>query len=110
MKYYYDPALGVRAFESDGSQDHLITNAMRPLTPEEVVEHVSPTLTYKQALDALNSTYQVDIAKLNNAFALTMLADGPSEAAKMAAIRTQYETRKAQHVANIAALKLEYGV
>lgn len=67
-------------------------------------------LTYKQALDALNATYQADIAKLNNAFALTLLADGPSEATKMAAIRAQYEARRAQHTANIAALKVEYGV
>lgn len=69
-----------------------------------------PGPTYKQALDALNATYQADIAKLNNAFALTLLADGPTEATKMAAIRAQYETRKTQHTANIAALKLEYGV
>ena len=66
--------------------------------------------TYKQSLDSLNVTYQADVAKLNNAFALTLLAEGPSEVAKMATIRGQYEARKAQHVANIAALKLEYGV
>lgn len=66
--------------------------------------------TYKQALDALNATYQADIARFNNAFALALLADGPGEAAKTAAIRAQYETRKTQHTANIAALKLQYGV
>ena len=74
------------------------------------VLETAPPVTYKQALDTLNITYQVDVAKLNNAFALTLLADGPSESAKMATIRVQYEARKAQHAANIAALKLEYGL
>jgi hypothetical protein len=110
MKYYLDPALGVRAFEEDGSQDFLITPEMRPMTPEEVAAHVSPPLTYKQALDALNANYQADVDKFNRSFALAFLADGPSEASKMAAIRTAYEARRTQHTANIAALKLEYGV
>lgn len=77
---------------------------------ETIVEITPLPITYKQALDALNANYQADIAKLNNAFALAFLADGPSEATKMAAIRAQYETRKTQHTANIAALKLEYGM
>lgn len=110
MKYFIDPPIGVRAFESDGSQDFLITPEMREMSPEEVVAHLNPQITYKKALDILNLTYQADVAKLNNAFALTLLADGPSEASKMAAIRSQYDARKTQHVANIAALKIEYGV
>ena len=69
-----------------------------------------PSPTYKQILDSLNVTYQADVAKLNNAFALTLLAAGPTEDAKIATIRSQYETRKTQQVANIAALKLEYGI
>src|SRR5690606_2865876 len=77
---------------------------------EQPIEITPPLLTYKQALDILNGTYQADVSKLNNAFALTLLADGPSEATKMATIRSQYETRKTQHAANIAALKIEYGV
>lgn len=76
-------------------------------TPINIVEL---PLTYKQSLDLLNTIYQADVAKLNNAFALTLLADGPSEATKMTAIRAQYEARKTQHAANIAALKLEFGV
>lgn len=110
MKYFIDPAIGVRAFEADGSQDFLITPEMREMTPAEAEEHLNPQPTYKKALDSLNVTYQADVAKLNNAFALTLLAEGPSEATKMAAIRAQYEARKTQHTANIAALKLEYGV
>jgi hypothetical protein len=67
-------------------------------------------LNYKRALEVLNAVYQTDIARLNGAFSLVFLADGQTEAAKMAAIRAQYETRKTQHTARIAALKLEYGV
>lgn len=48
MKYYFDPAVGIRAFESDGSQDFLITQAMRPLTTEEVQQHLHP----QRAIDA----------------------------------------------------------
>lgn len=77
---------------------------------DDPVEIVAPARTYKQELDLLNTIYQADVAKLNNAFALTMLADGPNESTKMAAIRVQYEARKTQHAANIAALKIEYGV
>ena len=42
MKYYFDPSVGVRAFESDGSQDFLITPEMRQLTAEEVEAHLAP--------------------------------------------------------------------
>lgn len=72
--------------------------------------YVEDYATYNEALAALNTVYQADVAKLNNAFALTMLADGPTESAKMAAIRAQYEARKSTHAANVAALKTKYGV
>ena len=39
MKYFFDPSVGIRAFESDGSQDFLITPEMRPLTAEELDAH-----------------------------------------------------------------------
>jgi hypothetical protein len=65
---------------------------------------------YSQALSALNSAYQADVAKYHSAFALALLSDGPSEASKIATIRAQYDSRKSQHAANIAALKSEYGV
>lgn len=51
MKYYFDPDCGIRAFESDGSQDFLITDSMRPLTPEEISSHCNPVLTYEQQMD-----------------------------------------------------------
>lgn len=99
------------------SEDGLIIGIFENLQPGIAEEFVDGTplidtkpLTYKQSLDVLNLNYQTDIAKLNDAFALTLLADGPAEAVKMATIRAQYEARKAQHAANIAALKIEYGV
>lgn len=44
MKYFLDPTVGVRAFESDGSQDFLITPEMRPLTTEEIEAHLNPVI------------------------------------------------------------------
>ena len=48
MKYYFDPAVGIRAFEADGSQDFLITPEMRPLTAEEQEAHLNPPKTSEQ--------------------------------------------------------------
>lgn len=42
MEYFFDPSVGVRAFESDGSQDFLITPDMRQLTTEELDAHLNP--------------------------------------------------------------------
>ena len=42
MKYFFDPSVGVRAFEADGSQDFLITGDMRPMTAEELDAHLNP--------------------------------------------------------------------
>ena len=51
MKYYFDPSVGVRAFESDGSQDFMITGDMRPMSPEEVHQHLNPTPSAEQLAD-----------------------------------------------------------
>ena len=48
MKYFFDPSVGVRAFESDGSQDLLITGDMRPMSPEEVHQHLNPAPSAEQ--------------------------------------------------------------
>lgn len=58
MKYYFDPAVGVRAFESDGSQDFLITDAMRPMTPEEVEAHLNPAPTPEQIFAHMQEAVQ----------------------------------------------------
>jgi len=69
-----------------------------------------PGPSYASALSSLNASYQTDVAKYNNAYALALLSDGPSEAAKVAAIRSQYEARRTKHTADVAALKAQYGV
>lgn len=66
--------------------------------------------TYQERLSALNIAYQLDVDMFNKAFAIAYLADGPTQEAKQATIRSQYLARKSQHTANIAALKIEYGV
>jgi len=46
MKHYKKPDLSLWAFELDGSQDHLITEDMIPITEDEltVLQYVPPTL------------------------------------------------------------------
>lgn len=115
-KFYKDPEIypaagSVYEFASEEERQEFGAPSLLPMTQEDVNQYLAPPApTYKQALDSLNAAYQADIAKYNNAFALTMLADGPSEATKMATIRAQYEARKTKHAANVAALKIEYGV
>lgn len=110
MIYFKNASGDVFAYETQSERDQYGVPDLVPMSQAEVDEHLSPTPTYSQALAVLNATYQIDVDKFNRSFALAFLADGPSEASKMAAIRTAYEARRAQHTANIAALKLEYGV
>lgn len=58
MKYYFDPAVGIRAFESDGSQDFMITPEMRPLTAEEQESHLNPPPTPEQLFASMQSAVQ----------------------------------------------------
>ena len=58
MKYFLDPVLGVRAFESDGSQDFLITPEMRPLTAEELEAHLNPAPTPEQVFLRMQNLVQ----------------------------------------------------
>ena len=58
MKYYFDPAVGIRAFESDGSQDSLITPEMRPLTDEELEAHLNPAPTSEQVFLQMQGAVQ----------------------------------------------------
>lgn len=47
MKYYIDTATEqVWAFESDGSQDEYIRETMRPMTEQEVYNHLNPPPTH----------------------------------------------------------------
>lgn len=58
MKYYFDPIVGIRAFESDGSQDFLITPEMRPLTAEELEAHLNPAPTPEQVFLQMQGAVQ----------------------------------------------------
>lgn len=60
MKYYTD-TVNVWCFEEDGSQDSLITMAMRQMTPAEISAHLAPppapqvqVVTMRQARLALH--------------------------------------------------------
>lgn len=64
--------------------------------------------SYEEELAVLSSDYQKDVDAFNRAWATALLADGPNEAAKLAAIRTQYLTRKDQYSADYAALRNKY--
>ena len=63
MKYYFDPELGVRAFEADGSQDFLITKEMRPLTESEVNEHLNPAPTPEQLSNTERAWRDVELGR-----------------------------------------------
>jgi hypothetical protein len=110
-RFFYRSPIGVKfEFESEEDRNKWGAPDLVRMTQEEVDAHLSPPVTYNQALDALNANYQADVDKFNRSFALAFLADGPSEARKMADTRAAYEVRRTQHAANIADLKLEYGV
>lgn len=98
--FYYDDEQVSQGYGSD----------MEPMTPQEVQEHINPRPTFQKALARLNEVYQADLQKLNASYSMAILVDGTSEAAKVANIRAQYAARKDLHTANVAALKLEYGV
>ena len=110
MIYFKNAKGEVFAYESHGERDLYGSAGLIAMTHEEVDAHLSPAPTYKKAVDSLNAAYQADISALNNAYSLTLLADGPGEAEKMARLRARYEARKTLHAARSAALKLEYGV
>jgi hypothetical protein len=110
MIYFKNENGEVFSYETQTERDKFGADDLVLMTQAEVIAHLSPPATYTQALDSLNAAYQDDVDKFNRSFALASLADGSSEAAKMSATRASYEARRAQHTANIAALKLEYGV
>lgn len=73
MKYFQHTDGRVFAFELDGSQDHLITADMRPMTQAEVDAHLAPivvtptSVTMRQARLALLSAGK--LAQVNAAIA-----------------------------------------
>lgn len=64
--------------------------------------------TYEEELAILNSDYQKDVDALNHSWATALLADGPNEAVKLTAIRSQYTARKGQYSADYTVLRNKY--
>lgn len=54
MKYYIDNDGRIHAFELDGSQDHLISSNMTPITSDEVTEKLKPS---QEALAELEKSH-----------------------------------------------------
>ncbi|MCU6407906.1 hypothetical protein [Enterobacter quasiroggenkampii] len=76
-------------------------NAPQPPTNSEL---------YKAALTSKNSQYKADIDALNSAWGHAGLFDGASEATKKTQLQSKANSIKAQYLADIAQLKITYGV
>lgn len=111
MIYFKNTENGaVYGYETEAERDRYGAPGLIQLTPEEEEAHLNPAPTYSQALAALNAAYQIKIDGLNRQFALAALSAGPSEEGKKLSIRADYEAARTQHAANIAQLKLQYGI
>lgn len=64
---------------------------------------------YSGELAELNAAYQADIYTLNRAYSVAAMAGGTNQSAKQAAITEQFNTRKAKYVADLNALRAQYG-
>lgn len=65
---------------------------------------------YKAALTSRNNQYQADINALNSAWSQAGLFDGASEATKKTQLQSTANSIKTQYLADIAQLKITYGV
>lgn len=63
-----------------------------------------------EELAALASVYEEDTLGFQRRMATITLADGPTEAAKIATIRAQWQTRKTQYITDSAAVRAKYTV
>lgn len=83
----------------------------QPNIAEEWLDDNSPELTltsYDEELTTLSNSYQKDVDSFNKLWATALLADGPNEVVKLAAIRAQYIARKDKYSADYAALRNKY--
>ena len=76
-------------------------NAPQPPTNAEL---------YKAALTSRNNQYQADINALNSAWSQAGLFDGASEETKKTQLQSIANSIKTQYLADIAQLKITYGV
>lgn len=65
---------------------------------------------YKQSVADRNAVYAVDINKMNAAWGLAELFDGTSEATKKSALQANALATRTQYLADLAQLKVDYGV
>lgn len=61
-------------------------------------------------LDDLNLKYASDISQLSTAWGNAGLFDGSTEIAKKTQLQAQASSLKSSHLADIAALKIKYGI
>lgn len=69
----------------------------------------NPDPTYADELATLNRTFQSNVDALGRAHLVAALANGSGQATKQAAIAAQYKTLQAKYVADVAALRAQYG-
>jgi len=70
MKHYKNTAGKVFAFESDGSQDHLIMGSMVSLSDAELTEELAPAPIplpdlKSNAIETINSTYRISLGEID---------------------------------------------
>lgn len=65
---------------------------------------------YKQDVAARNAVYTKEVADMNAAWSQAGLFDGTSEAPKKSALQAKAIERRAQYLADLAQLKVQYGV
>lgn len=63
MKFYRDSTGRVSAYESDGSQDHLIPDGLTQMTALEVEAHVNPPKTPTQVIFEKISALEAEQSK-----------------------------------------------
>ena len=71
---------------------------------------VSNQELYQNDLVSLATVYNSDIMNLSDQYAKAALIDGVNEDTKKSAIYAEYQARKVTYQADLAALKVKYGV
>lgn len=110
MKYFIDSAGGLHVI--DDGHESMIQGDVRELSADEymtiVESHLTPT--FAQALAAINTVYVKDRDDLCAAWLRAAVADGVDESSRKEDVEMELAELDAKHAADVAALKLEYGV
>lgn len=112
-------------FETDGDITQMFSDALVWVdvtneipAPEYGWLYVDGTFTnpytdsmrYQDEIKILAAAYNDDIINLSDQYAKAALIDGVNENTKKAAIYAEYQARKVTYQADLAALKMKYGV